>query len=67
MTRRDDIGAAVVPFSGRTCSTFADGQEEMLVGGAVLESSRTIRWVQVARTGGAAAADRPTSVEVQSR
>jgi predicted dehydrogenase len=30
-------------------ATFADGHEEMLVGDAVLESSRTGRWVEVAR------------------
>ena len=32
-------------------ATFADGHEEMLVGDAVLESSRTGRWVDVARPG----------------
>ena len=31
-------------------ATFADGHEEMLIGDAVLESSRSGRWVQVART-----------------
>ena len=30
-------------------ASFADGHEEMLVGDAVLESSRTGRWVEVAR------------------
>jgi predicted dehydrogenase len=32
-------------------ATFADGHEEMLVGDAVLESSRTGRWVDVRRPG----------------
>jgi predicted dehydrogenase len=30
-------------------ATFADGHEEMLIGDAVMESSRTGRWVEVAR------------------
>ena len=30
-------------------ATFADGHEEMLVGDAVLESSRSGRWVDIAR------------------
>jgi predicted dehydrogenase len=57
---------AGAPSSARTYSTFADGHEEMLVGDAVLESSRTGRWVQVARTGVAAAPGSRSSLEVQS-
>jgi hypothetical protein len=30
-------------------ATFAAGHEEMVIGDAVLESSRTSRWVEVAR------------------
>jgi len=37
------------PSPGRRYASFADGHEEMLVGDAVLESSRTGRWVAVAR------------------
>jgi predicted dehydrogenase len=55
------------PSTPRTYANFADGHEEMLVGDAVLESSRTGRWVQVARAGVAAASDRRSSLEVQSR
>jgi predicted dehydrogenase len=52
------------PSSTGTYSTFADGHEEMLVGDAVLESSRAGRWVPVDRSGVAASADRRTSLEV---
>ena len=47
-----DIGAAVIagaPSRAPAHGTFADSHEEMLVGDAVLESSRTGRWVEVAR------------------
>ena len=44
----DDI-AAGRPSPAPAYATFADGHEEMLVGDAVLESSRTGRWVPVAR------------------
>jgi predicted dehydrogenase len=37
------------PSPGRRYASFADGHEEMLLGDAVLESSRTGRWVEVAR------------------
>ena len=43
----DDV-AAGRPSSSPRYATFADGHEEMLVGDAVLESSRTGRWVEVA-------------------
>ena len=41
---------AGAPSRSPAYATFADGHEEMLVGDAVLESSRTGTWVQVART-----------------
>src|SRR5664280_997185 len=41
---------AGAPSPSPAYATFADGHEEMLVGDAVLESSSTGRWVQVART-----------------
>jgi predicted dehydrogenase len=41
--------AAGAPSPDRRYASFADGHEEMLVGDAVLESSRTGRWVAVAR------------------
>jgi predicted dehydrogenase len=44
----DDV-AAGGPSPRRRYASFADGHEEMLVGDAVLESSRTGRWVAVAR------------------
>jgi predicted dehydrogenase len=48
----DDVMAGR-PSSDPRYATFADGHEEMLVGDAVLESSRTGRWVEIARgTGG---------------
>ncbi len=37
------------PSRAPAYATFADGHEEMLVGDAVLESSRSGRWVEVAR------------------
>lgn len=40
--------AAGAPRARPQYATFADGHEEMLVGDAVMESSRTGRWVQVA-------------------
>jgi predicted dehydrogenase len=40
--------AAGAPRARPPYATFADGHEEMLVGDAVMESSRTGRWVQVA-------------------
>ena len=44
----DDV-AAGTPSPARRYASFADGHEEMLIGDAVLESSRTGRWVEVAR------------------
>jgi predicted dehydrogenase len=41
--------AAGAPSPDRRYASFADGHEEMLVGDAVLESSRAGRWVTVAR------------------
>ncbi|MDP2350172.1 MAG: Gfo/Idh/MocA family oxidoreductase [Chloroflexota bacterium] len=38
------------PSGNQRYATFADGHEEMLVGDAVLESSRSGRWVEIART-----------------
>lgn len=40
---------AGVPSAAPPYATFADGHAEMLVGDAVIESSRTGRWVAVAR------------------
>ncbi len=57
---------AGAPSSPRTYANFADGHEEMLVGDAVLESSRTARWVQVSRSGVASTPDRRSRPEVQS-
>ncbi len=57
---------AGAPSSPRTYANFADGHEEMLVGDAVLESSRTARWVQVSRSGVTTAPDRRSRPEVQS-
>ena len=48
----DDVIAGR-PSSDPRYATFADGHEEMLVGDAVLESSRTGRWVEIARGAGA--------------
>ena len=45
----DDVIAGVPSPDGRY-ATFADGHEEMLVGDAVLESSRSGHWVEIART-----------------
>ena len=45
----DDVIAGG-PSPAPRYATFADGHEEMLVGDAVLESSRTGRWVPVARS-----------------
>jgi predicted dehydrogenase len=47
----DDVIAGA-PSEDRTYASFADGHEEMLVGDAVLESSRSGRWVEVARSAG---------------
>jgi predicted dehydrogenase len=44
----DDVIAGA-PSPDRRYASFLDGHEEMLVGDAVLESSRTDRWVNVAR------------------
>jgi predicted dehydrogenase len=44
----DDVVAGR-PSSNRRYASFADGHEEMLVGDAVLESSRTGRWAEVIR------------------
>ena len=43
----DDVTAGA-PSPGQRYATFAAGHEEMLIGDAVLESSRTGRWVTVA-------------------
>ena len=45
----DDV-AAGTPSTSRAYASFADGHEEMLVGDAVLESSRAGRWVEIARS-----------------
>jgi predicted dehydrogenase len=47
----DDI-AAGKPSASPRYATFADGDEEMRIGDAVLESARTGRWVDVAASGG---------------
>jgi predicted dehydrogenase len=47
----DDVLAGR-PSAHPRYATFADGHEEMLVGDAVLESSRTGRWVEIARGAG---------------
>ncbi len=44
----DDVIAGT-PSPSPAYATFADGHEEMLVGDAVLESSRSGRWVEIAR------------------
>ena len=44
----DDVIAGA-PSPAPAYATFADSHEEMLIGDAVLESSRTGRWVEVAR------------------
>ena len=44
----DDV-AAGAPSPDRRYASFVDGHEEMLVGDAVLESSRSGRWAAVAR------------------
>ncbi len=45
----DDVIAGAPSADGRY-ATFTDGHEEMLVGDAVLESSRSGRWVEINRT-----------------
>jgi len=45
----DDVEAGS-PSSHPVYATFADGHEEMLIGDAVLESSRTGTWVEVDRS-----------------
>ncbi len=42
--------AAGRPADRPVYATFADGHEEMLIGDAVVESARTGRWAEVART-----------------
>jgi len=61
----DDVATGAA-LAAPAYATFADGHEEMLLGDAVLESSRTGRWVDVA---GAArpAPTRATSPEVSPR
>jgi predicted dehydrogenase len=59
--------AAGGPSPAPPYATFADGHEEMLVGDAVLASSRAQRWVDVARPEMATAADGRSSVEVAVR
>ncbi|HEY5436531.1 MAG TPA: Gfo/Idh/MocA family oxidoreductase [Candidatus Limnocylindrales bacterium] len=44
----DDVLAGA-PSQAPAYATFADGHEEMLIGDAVLESSRSGRWVEVTR------------------
>ena len=44
----DDVIAGR-PAATPTYATFADGHEEMLIGDAILESSRSGRWVEVTR------------------
>jgi predicted dehydrogenase len=55
------------PAANPPYATFADGHDEMLVGDAVLESSRAGRWVDVARASRQSAPDRHATVEVASR
>jgi predicted dehydrogenase len=45
----DDVIAGR-PSGDPKYATFAAGHEEMLVGDAILESSRSGRWVEIART-----------------
>ena len=45
----DDVIAGAPSADGRY-ATFADGHDEMLVGDAVLDSSRSGRWVEINRT-----------------
>ncbi|MEA2621617.1 MAG: hypothetical protein QOH61_527 [Chloroflexota bacterium] len=59
--------AAGRPSPAPAYATFADGHEEMLVADAILESSRTQRWVAPARTPHRDASERRTNVEVASR
>jgi predicted dehydrogenase len=56
----DDIGAGR-PSPNPPYATFADGHEEMLIGDAVLESSRTGRWTVVPRAGEKPARARPAA------
>ena len=62
----DDVIAGG-PTATRSYANFADGHEEMLVGDAVLESSRTGRWVPVARGGAPDGTDRRSNQEVSYR
>jgi len=58
---------AGAPSAGHPYASFADGHEEMLIGDAVLESSRLGRWTEVARSGIAVANKRRESLEGPSR
>jgi predicted dehydrogenase len=58
--------AAGGPSAARPYADFTDGHEEMLVGDAVLESSRSGRWVQVAHADSVGTADRRNGVEVSA-
>ncbi len=64
---------AGAPSPAPPYATFADGHEEMLVGDAVLESSRTDAWVAVDRSGAVAPAGAtarstgPSNPEVSNR
>jgi predicted dehydrogenase len=62
----DDVIAGR-PSATPRYATFAAGHEEMLVGDAVLESSRTGRWVEVARSGPSAASVTDRILEEQPR
>jgi len=55
------------PSSSPAYATFEDGHEEMLVGDAVLASSHSGRWVEVARPATTAGADRGPGREVPAR
>ncbi len=57
---------AGAPSATRTYANFADGHDEMLVGDAVLESSRRGRWVEVARNGAATGSGRRAPQEVEA-
>ncbi|HYM83010.1 MAG TPA: Gfo/Idh/MocA family oxidoreductase [Candidatus Dormibacteraeota bacterium] len=57
---------AGAPSARPPYATFADGHDEMLVADAVLESSRSGRWVEVARAGHDDRASR-SSLEVTAR
>jgi predicted dehydrogenase len=62
----DDVIAGA-PSPAPAYATFADGHEEMLVGDAILESSSTGRWVDVARSSTGARSGLGSNLEVHAR